>query len=597
MNSLKDILRQTAAAGVKSLFGKEVEGHTLTVNETNPEFPGDYTLVLFPLAKLGLGKPEEFGNALGEYIVNARPEFSAFNIVKGFLNLTVHDAAWSAFLLGVNADEFLTLQTGRGKKVFVEFSSPNTNKPLHLGHLRNNFLGFSVARILEACGYEVTRTCLVNDRGIAICKSMLMYQKYGNGATPQSEGKKPDFFVVKYYVQFGDELEKQVQEGIARGLSKDDAEKQAPLMAEAREMLLKWEAGDAGTRALWKQLNDWVYEGFEQTYKRIGVVFDKMYYESETWLLGKDIVDEGLAKNVFTRREDNSVWLDMRPDGLDEKVMRRADGTTLYITQDLGTARARYEEMKMDLGIYVVADEQDYHFKVLFLALKKMGYAWADGLYHLSYGMVDLPEGRMKTRTGTTVDADPLMDEVVAAAAAETAERGKTEGMSTAELADLHEKIGLAALRFFLLKVNPRKRMVFNPRESVDINGFTGPFVQYAYARTQALVRKAQASGLQIDPQAAAQYTELQAAERTLLRTLSRWPEVLLEAREQYDPSAVANFSYALAQAFNRFYHEVVILQADQPAATAFRLRISALAADTFRKALNLLGIETPDRM
>ena len=614
-------------------WGKDLVPDDLTITETRKEFEGDYTLVTFPLVKLGIGKPDEIAQVLGELILAKMPQISTFNVIKGFLNISLSDSYWLDFFYSVDLPRFVRLSPVKKKKIVIEFSSPNTNKPLHLGHVRNNFLGDSVARILSAAGHDVSRVCLYNDRGIAITKTMVMYINTANGATPESAGKKPDFFVVDFYVGFGEKLleesiagliEKGIEEKDARafclkkdgagnkidaeaygeiakkvkfflkekGLDPKEIEENTPLMRQAREMLLKWEAGDPETLALWKKLNDWVYEGFETTYRRMGISFDKVYYESETYLLGGKMVADGLEKGVFFRKDDGSVWIDLSDDGLDEKVVLRADGTSVYITQDIGSAELRYQDFQMDESIYVVANEQDYHFKVLKLIMQKMGRPGADGIAHFSYGMVDLPSGKMKTREGTTVDADNLMDEVIAAAEVVTRESGKTEGMSQEEMDILFEKIALAALKFFILRVDPKNRMVFDPEESVQLAGDTGPFVQYSYARSISISRRA--GEVEADSR---DYTNLELQERELLKRLSGYPQVIAEAAEKLSPAEVAGYVMDLAKNYNRFYHEVPVIAAPTAAARKFRLELSALAGEVIREALDLLGIEVPERM
>lgn len=595
--NITDKISQQVTAILSELTGNPVAESLITFQETRREFAGDITLVTFPLTKLGLGKPEEIGAKVGEALKARMSEVRDYNVVKGFLNIEFSDAYWLERLGEIAKPGFATLDMGKGKKVSIEFSSPNTNKPLHMGHLRNNFLGSSLCNIMEAAGYDVTRTCLVNDRGIAICKSMLMYQKYGNGDTPESTGKKADHFVVDYYVRFGRENKVQAAQVAAeKGISAEDAEMQTPLIAEAREMLLRWEAGDAETMRLWTQMNNWVYEGFEATYKRIGVAFDKIYYESKTWVLGNDIVNEGLAKGVFYQIEDGSVWVDLTAEGLDKKVLRRSDGTSLYMSQDLGTASLRNEELKSEKSVYVVGNEQEYHFKVLFLILKKLGRSWAEGLHHLSYGMVELPkgQGRIKTRDGDGADADNVIDGVVQAASEVTAELGKTEGMSEEEKDLLYEQIGMAALKYMILKVQPVKRMIFDPKESVDLHGNTGAFLLYSYTRTRSLMRVAQER--KIIP-GEIKYTTPEHSERELIKTLSRYPEVLKAAADNYDPSEIANYLYEVTKNFNRFYVDVKVLNEGDPDTTAFRLHLSTVTGTLLKKGLDLLGIEVPERM
>ena len=590
--NMTEKLTQAVVAGIAALYEKDVEPESVNIQETRKDFEGDLTIVCFPFAKLGVGAPPVIGEQLGNYLKGELPEVEDYNVIKGFLNLRFSDEYWLSQISGTNIETLTKTKVGTGKRVVVEFSSPNTNKPLHLGHLRNNFLGDSVCRILEANGYDVFRVCLYNDRGIAITKSMVSYTIFGAGETPESAGIKGDFLVVKYYVQFGTEHKRQVAELVAGGMSEKEASEAAPLMQAAREMLRKWEAGDPETVALWEKMNAWVYEGFEATYRRIGIRFDKNYYESQTYLLGNEIVDQGLAANVFEKEDDGSVWIDLTEDGLDRKLVRRKDGTSVYITQDIGTAEARYQEFGMDEHIYVVADEQNYHFKVLFLIMEKLGRPWAKGMHHLAYGMVDLPSGRMKTREGTSVDADDLMDEVVKAAEERVKESGKTEGMSEAELAELYEKLGIAALKYFILKVGPKKRMIYNPEESVSLEGDSGPFVQYSYARVSGVARRAQE--MTGNPEA---YVKLEPQERELIKTILLYPGQLELAAINRDPSIVAGYLNELAKSFNRFYHHVPILKADSEDATAFRFKLSGIAAVVIRSGMDLLGIQVPDRM
>jgi arginyl-tRNA synthetase len=594
MNIEKKISEKIKEA-LQSLYGAAVE--KVALEKTNPDFVGDITLVVFGFLKLSKKKPEETATEIGNYLKANVPEVADFNVIKGFLNIVVSDAFWSDYLKSIYSKPFINAALPAGAPVvMVEYSSPNTNKPLHLGHIRNNLLGFSVAEILKAAGNKVVKANLVNDRGIHICKSMLAWQKWGNGETPESTGIKGDKLVGKYYVEFDKHYKKEVETLVQQGKTKDEAEKQAPLMQEAQQMLFKWEAGDKDVKELWATMNGWVYKGFEATYKMLGVDFDKVYYESQTYLLGKSIIEEGLAKGVLKRRPDNSVYIDLTADGLDEKTLLRADGTSVYMTQDLGTAIQRAEEVKFDRLVYTVANEQDYHFKVLFLILKKLGYKWADGLYHLSYGMVELPEGKMKSREGTVVDADDLMDEMIATAAATSKELGKADGLSEAEANKLYQTIGLGALKYFMLKVDPKKKMLFNPAESIDFNGNTGPFIQFNYVRVQALLRKAKDT-MSFDTSAALNApAQLLPQEKELIIKLYNFPVVLNQAAAEYSPAIIANYVYDLAKEFSQYYHDNPILK-EKPEVALFRLQLAQTVGVAIKSCMSLLGIEVPDRM
>jgi arginyl-tRNA synthetase len=592
-NSLKTAL-QTAAQAV---FGVEIPAASLTLQPTRKEFAGSFTLVTFALTK-ALGKgPEQIGQALGEWLKSNEPRVSGFNVVKGFLNLEIADAEWLAVFNELRARPATApVATDGPRNVVVEYSSPNTNKPLHLGHLRNNFLGYSVAEILKATGATVTKANLVNDRGIHICKSMIAYQHFGQGETPASTGIKGDHLAGKYYVLFEKHYREEIRQLEAEGVTNEVAKKSAPLMAEAQQMLQAWEAGEPAVKALWSLMNGWVYEGFDATYKNIGVDFDKFYYESGTYLLGKERVEEGVEKGVFFTKENGSVWVDLQAEGLDEKLLLRADGTSVYITQDLGTAELKYQDFGYDSSIYVIADEQNYHMQVLQATLKKLGKPYADAIHHLSYGMVDLPSGKMKSREGTVVDADELVRDVVAAAKAATLEKGKTEGLSDAELEDLYHMLGLGALKYYLLKVDPKKRMLFNPEESVNLEGHTGPFIQYSYARTAAIRRKA--AGLGMDATADwTTITELAATERELIQELANYDAVVADAARNLSPALVAQYAYDLAKAYNRFFAEVSIFQAADAAQSSFRLALSARVGEQIKQSLSLLGMHVPERM
>jgi arginyl-tRNA synthetase len=576
---------------VKQLYQTDITSADVSLQETRKEFEGQVTIVTFPFTKVSRKSPEQTGAEIGEFLKNKLAEVSAFNVIKGFLNISISNAYWVDQLNNViTADDFAVIKPN-GKKVMVEYSSPNTNKPLHLGHVRNNLLGYSVAQILAAAGYDVVKTNLVNDRGIHICKSMLAWQKWGNGETPESTGEKGDHLVGKYYVIFDKEYKKEQEDLKAAGQTEDEAKKNAPLIKEAQEMLLKWEAGDDAVIDLWQKMNGWVYEGFGKTYEKLGVAFDKYYYESNTYLLGKDIVEEGLASGVFFKKDDGSVWIDLTADGLDQKLVLRADGTSVYITQDMGTAQLKYDDYKMDESIYVVGNEQDYHFKVLFLILEKLGKTWAKGLYHLSYGMVDLPSGKMKSREGTVVDADDLVAEMEQTAKQVTEELGKINDFSEEEKEQLYHTIGMGALKYFLLKVDPKKRLLFDPKESIDFQGHTGPFIQYTHARIKSVLNRANITGVLTEP------AELAAEERDLIVTLTQFPEVIKQSAAAHNPGAVANYVYEVAKAYNKFYHEHSILQAEDELVKQFRLQISAAAAKVIAKGMNLLGIEVPERM
>ncbi len=576
---------------VKQLYQTDITPADVSLQETRKEFEGQVTIVTFPFTKVSRKSPEQTGAEIGEFLKNELKEVSAFNVIKGFLNISISSTYWIAQLYKViAADDFAVIKPN-GKKVMVEYSSPNTNKPLHLGHVRNNLLGYSVAQILAAAGYNVVKTNLVNDRGIHICKSMLAWQKWGNGETPESTGEKGDHLVGKYYVIFDKEYKKQIEDLKLAGQKEDEAKKNAPLMKEAQEMLLQWEAGDDAVIDLWQKMNSWVYEGFGKTYEKLGVAFDKYYYESNTYLLGKDIVEEGLVSGVFFKKDDGSVWIDLTDDGLDQKLVLRADGTSVYITQDMGTAQLKYDDYQMDESIYVVGNEQDYHFKVLFLILEKLGKTWAKGLYHLSYGMVDLPSGKMKSREGTVVDADDLIAEMEQTAKQVTEELGKINDFSEEEKQDLYHTIGMGALKYFLLKVDPKKRLLFNPNESVDFQGHTGPFIQYTHARIKSVLNRANITGMATEP------TELAPEERDLIVTLTQFPDTIKQAAAAHNPGAIANYVYEVAKAYNKFYHEHSILQAEDELVQQFRLQLSAAAAKVIGKGMNLLGIEVPERM
>ena len=577
-------------------YGSEPDSKILQVQKTRKEFEGDMTLVVFPLLSLTKKSPEQTAGEIGTYLVENSSEIHSYNVIKGFLNLVISAAYWKGKLSEISQNpDYGTRKAGEDSALYmIEYSSPNTNKPLHLGHIRNNLIGYSVSRILEANGYRVNKVNLVNDRGIHICKSMLAWQKWGNGATPESTGKKGDHLVGDYYVMFDKALREQISEMVVRGETKEKAEKEAPLLQEAQEMLRKWEAKDTEVYELWEMMNQWVYEGFDITYARMGVSFDKIYYESKTYKLGREIVLEGLKKGVLYQKEDGSIWADLTDEGLDQKLLLRSDGTSVYMTQDLGTAHQRYEESHFDSQVYVVGNEQDYHFQVLAIILKKLGYDWADRLYHLSYGMVELPEGKMKSREGKVVDADDLMDEMFETARDMSTELGKLEGFKEEEKAQIFNIIGMGALKYFILKVDPKKNMVFDPVESVDFNGNTGPFIQYTHARIRSVMRRAEEEG--VDP-GIPEGLELNAKERGLIRMLYFYPEAMQMAGADRNPAHIANYSYELAREFNQFYHDYSIMSAETEDSKKFRLLLSGIVARTIASGMEMLGIEVPEKM
>ena len=591
--TIENTIVQQIRSAVSILYQTEIASDSIVIQETRKEFEGQVTAVTFPFTRFSKKTPEQTGTEIGEYLKDNVKEVEDFNVIKGFLNLSIADSYWSNELLNTIHSSSFGQFPSNGQKVMVEYSSPNTNKPLHLGHVRNNLLGFSVAEILSANGYEVIKVNLVNDRGIHICKSMLAWQMFGNGETPESSQLKGDHLVGKYYVIFDKEYKKQIEALIDKGHTEDEAKKNAAIIKDAQEMLLKWEAGDQEVIKLWSMMNGWVYSGFEVTYKMLGVDFKKYYYESDTYLLGKDTIQEGLEKGVFFKKDDGSVWIDLTEDGLDQKLVLRADGTSVYITQDLGTAQLKYDDFKMDKSIYVVGNEQDYHFKVLFLILQKLGKTWAKGLFHLSYGMVDLPSGKMKSREGTVVDADELMDEMILTARERTEELGKVEGFTEQEKKDLYNMIGLGALKFFLLKVEPKKRLLFDPNESIDFQGHTGPFIQYTHARIRSVMAKAEYQN-----KISVNYsTILTALEKDLIVNLAKYPDVIAASAKEYSPAHIANYVFELAKLFNKFYHEESILKAEDPDVRNFRLDLSAATASAINKGMKLLGIQVPDRM
>lgn len=584
-------LKPVIVSTLKSLYNQDFKEDTIAINLTKPEFEGDYTLVLFSFIKQLKSNPEVVGKEIGEKLIADYPHlFTAYNVIKGFLNLTISDSYWLKFL-DQHYAHVKTEHAGAAKKIMLEYSSPNTNKPLHLGHLRNIFLGWSVSEMLKAQGHEVFKSCISNDRGIHICKSMIAWKEFANGATPESTGIKGDHLVGDYYVKFGEEHKKQVAALMEEGMSKEEAEKNAPIMKAAQQMLVDWEQGNAEVVALWKQMNGWVYEGFNQTYTRIGADFDKNYYESETYLLGKAFVQDGLEKGVFYKKEDGSVWIDLTADGLDEKIVQRKDGTSVYITQDLGLADEKYKDFPYDESIYVIADEQNYHMKVLKLILQKLGKPYADKIHHLSYGMVELPTGRMKTREGTVVDADDLLDELVKVAAAKTEELGKVSGFTESELNELYETIALGALKFFLLRVDPKKRMIFNPEESIDFHGFTGPFIQYTHARIRSVLRN---ETIKND---APVTSELLKLEKELLVLLEQFNITIQQAAAEFNPSLIAIYAFNVAKLYNSFYAAHSIRNAESEEKKQLRLKISQLTANIIAEAMRLLGIKVPERM
>lgn len=603
---IEDKLTASVLNGVKELYGVEVPGKMVQLQKTKKEFEGHLTLVVFPFLKMSKKSPEQTAEEIGEYLLRNESAIASYNVIKGFLNLIIAADVWTELLNRIHADE----QWGICKPapdaplVMIEYSSPNTNKPLHLGHVRNNLLGNALARIMSANGNRVVKTNIVNDRGIHICKSMLAWLKYGNGETPESSGKKGDHLIGDYYVAFDKHYKAEVKslcaQFMAQGMTEDEAktkaEAESPLMQEAREMLRKWEANDPEVRALWKRMNDWVYKGFDETYKMMGVGFDKIYYESETYLEGKEKVMEGLEKGFFYRKEDGSVWADLTAEGLDHKLLLRADGTSVYMTQDIGTAKLRFQDFPIDKMIYVVGNEQNYHFQVLSILLDKLGFEWGKDLVHFSYGMVELPEGKMKSREGTVVDADDLMEEMIATAKETSKELGKLDGLTQHEADDIARIVGLGALKYFILKVDARKNMTFNPKESIDFNGNTGPFIQYTYARIQSILRKAAESGLNL-PAELPKGLELSSKEEGLIQMLADFANIVKQAGSDYNPSIIANYAYDLVKEYNQFYHDFSILREENQDLKIFRLALSLNVGKVVRLAMSLLGIEVPERM
>ncbi|MBX2930622.1 MAG: arginine--tRNA ligase [Chitinophagaceae bacterium] len=589
MNVIEQI-KMSVAVAFADLYNVEIVAKDILINNTKPEFEGDYTVVLFSFVKQLQKKPEILGNELGNYLITKHHNlFEKFNVIKGFLNITISDKVWLHFLQQESSNKHFGINTSSSHKVMVEYSSPNTNKPLHLGHLRNNFLGWSIAEILKANGHDVIKSCIVNDRGIHICKSMIAWKMFANNATPESTQTKGDHFVGNYYVQFNNEYKKQVDALIAKGITKEQAEKDVPIMKATQQMLLDWEAGNPDVIALWKTMNSWVYAGFDETYKKIGSNFDKIYYESNTYLLGKNLVEKGLEKNVFYKKDDGSVWIDLTEDGLDEKIVQRKDGTSVYITQDIGLAEQRYNEYKANESIYVIGDEQNYHMKVLKLICQKLQLPSADGIYHLSYGMVELPTGKMKSREGTVVDADDLVAEMIQISKQKTEELGKVNDFTNAELEELYQMIGLGALKFFLLRVDPKKKIIFNPEESIDFHGFTAPFIQYTHARIKSIIRK--------NDIAALAEISLLTLEKEVIKQLEQFPAALVEAAQEHDPSKMAIYIFNTAQLFNSFYAQHSITQAENEQKKQLRLHIAQLTAQVIKTGMSVLGIGVPERM
>ena len=585
-----------ASEAIKALYNADIEPSALQVSVTRKEFTGDFTLVVFPLLRLSHSTPENTGNAIGDWLKANVPEISEYNCVKGFLNLLFSNLFWNELFGEIVADKDFGDLPKTGKNIMVEFSSPNTNKPLHLGHIRNNLLGDSVSRLLKASGNNVIKTTLVNDRGVHICKSMLAWLKVGNGATPESTGIKGDHLVGDMYVAFNNIYKKEVDDLVAGGMDEETAKKEAPCLREAHEMLQKWEAGDKEVRDLWARMNGWVLKGFDESYKALGITFDKVYYESQTYLLGKELVQKGLNMGVFVKDPDGSVWCDLTADGLDRKLLIRSDGTSVYITQDLGTAERRFAEYHLDSHVYVVGNEQNYHFQVLKLILKKLGFEWSDNIFHLSYGMVELPEGKMKSREGTVVDADDLLQKMYEEARATSDESGKLADMSEEDKAKLYRMIGLGALKYFIIKVDPKKTMLFNPKESIDFNGNTGPFIQYTHARIRSILRKAAEKGIEYSASPMPK-VELSAKEIRLIKLLNTFPAKIAEGAQAYSPAVIANYAYDLAKEFNQYYHDTPILKEENEDVLKMRLVLIDTLSAVLRKAMGILGIELPERM
>ena len=595
---INEKLTSSIAEAIQSLYGEAAPANLIQLQKTKKEFEGHLTLVVFPFLKLSKKKPEQTAQEIGEYLVANQPAVASFNVIKGFLNLTIASSEWIEMLADINRQSQYGFRkaTEQSPLVMIEYSSPNTNKPLHLGHVRNNLLGASLANIMQANGNKVVKTNIVNDRGIHICKSMLAWLKWGNGETPETAGKKGDHLIGDYYVAFDKHYKAEVEEMMKQGMSKEEAEANSPLIKEAHEMLVKWEAGDPEVRALWEKMNSWVYAGFDETYRRMGVSFDKIYYESNTYIDGKKKVLEGLDKGLFYWKEDGSVWADLTAEGLDHKLLLRSDGTSVYMTQDIGTAQQRFNDYPIDQMIYVVGNEQNYHFQVLSILLDKLGFKWGKDLIHFSYGMVELPNGKMKSREGTVVDADDLMDEMVATAQQTSLELGKLDGLTKKEAAEIARIVGMGALKYFILKVDARKNMTFNPEESIDFNGNTGPFIQYTYARIQSVLRKAAEAGI-IIPTELNHDIQLNEKEESLIQHLAEFPVTIAEAAKDYSPSEIANYAYDLVKEFNQFYHDFSILREENEQVKLFRLALSANVAKVIKLAMSLLGIEVPERM
>lgn len=594
--SIESLLTSKVIEAVKQCYGAEVEAGNIQLQATRKEFAGDLTVVVFPFTRFSKKSPEETAKQLGDYLREHIDEIKDYNVVKGFLNIEISPAYWLGVLNEVSQDEKYGYRKEKsGCSYMIEYSSPNTNKPLHLGHIRNNLLGWSVSEIQKANGHDVKMVNLVNDRGIHICKSMIAWKKFANGATPESTGKKGDHFVGDYYVRFDKEYKAEIKKLTEQGMDEEEAKKKAPILLEAQEMLRKWEAGDEETVGLWRTMNDWVLKGFDETYKLMGVGFDKVYFESQTYKKGRDIVLKGLADGVLYRKDTGSVWADLTGDGLDHKLLLRDDGTSVYMTQDIGTAYDRFNEFKIDEMIYVVGNEQNYHFQVLSLICKKLGFDWADKIRHLSYGMVELPEGKMKSREGTVVDADDLMSEMIDTARETSKELGKLEGYSEEEAEEVYRKVALGALKYFILKVDPKKTMMFNPKESIDFNGNTGPFIQYTYARIKSILRKAKEAGIQVVP--ADIHIALSDKEQDLIKSIAKLPAVVKEAGENYSPALLGNYAYELAKEFNQFYHDFSILKEENTTVRNFRLLLAKECSEAIKNAMGMLGIEMPERM
>ena len=595
--SPEKFVAEKAAEAVKKLYGAEMDPSSFQVQVTRKEFEGDYTLVVFPLLKVSKSGPEATGNAIGSCLKDSCAEIAGYNVVKGFLNISFSVSFWNRLFAGIAAAEDFGQHAPTGRTVMVEYSSPNTNKPLHLGHIRNNLLGWSVSKLLEANGHKVLKVNLVNDRGIHICKSMLAWLRTGNGETPESSGKKGDHLVGDYYVAFNNIYKEEVDRLVAGGMPKEEAEKNAPSLKEAQDMLRRWEQGDKEVVDLWKKMNGWVYEGFDRTYRDLGISFDRTYYESQTYLFGKALVQKGLEMGIFEKEADGSVWCDLTADGLDRKLLLRGDGTSVYMTQDLGTAEQRFSEYNLDEHVYVVGNEQNYHFQVLKLILKKLGFAWADNIYHLSYGMVELPEGKMKSWEGTVVDADDLIEKMYSTAKETSLELGKLSDMDADEQERLFHMIGLGALKYFIIKVDPKKTMLFDPKESIDFNGNTGPFIQYTHARIKSILRKAEASGITYGAGELAEDARLSAKEIRIIKMLDQFPARISEAGAAYSPAVIANYAYDLAKEFNQYYHDTPILKEEDNALLKYRLALIGKVAGVLVKAMSILGIDLPERM